>query len=128
MPFVRIHVIDGASSRYKAQISHAVHSALVDIFKVPADDLFQAISVHAPDELIFAPSYLGIAHTSALVIVQITANEGRSVELKRALYARIAGSIAKDTPVGKNDVLINMIEVKRENWSFGDGIAQYAQS
>ncbi|MET0282932.1 MAG: tautomerase family protein [Polyangiales bacterium] len=125
MPFVRIDVIEGASSRFKAQISDAVHTALVDTFNVPADDKFQAIHVHAPDELVYAPAYLGIVHSKAIVIIQITCNEGRTLELKKALYARIAELIAGSTEIGKNDVIINLIEVKKENWSFGNGVAQY---
>jgi phenylpyruvate tautomerase PptA (4-oxalocrotonate tautomerase family) len=99
---------------------------LVDTFNVPVDDRFQAITVHAPDELVYAPAYLGIVHSKALVIIQITCNEGRTLELKKALYARIAELIASTTEIGKNDVLISLIEVKRENWSFGNGAAQYA--
>lgn len=125
MPFVRIDVMEGASSRFKAQISDAVHSALVEKFNVPADDRFQVIHVHQPDEMVYAPAYLGIAHSKAIVFIQITCNEGRTLELKKALYARIAELITEHTEIGKNDVIVNLVEVKKENWSFGNGVAQY---
>jgi 4-oxalocrotonate tautomerase len=126
MPFVRIDVVEGGSSRFKAQISEAVHTALVEKFSVPADDRFQAIAVHAPDELIYPPAYLGIVHSKSIVIIQITCNAGRTLELKKALYARIAELIAAATEIGKNDVIINLVEVQKEDWSFGNGVASYA--
>ncbi|HEX5659304.1 MAG TPA: tautomerase family protein [Polyangiales bacterium] len=126
MPFVRISVVEGGASRFKAQISEAVHTALVEKFNVPSDDRFQAISVHGPDELIYPPAYLGIVHSKSIVIIQVTCNAGRTLELKKALYARIAELIASTTEVGKNDVIISLVEVQKEDWSFGNGAASYA--
>lgn len=57
---------------------------------------------------------------------QITLNAGRSVEQKRALYARIVALLAENPGIRPQDVLINLVEVPRENWSFGSGEAQYA--
>jgi hypothetical protein len=47
--------------------------------------------------------------------------------MKKALYARIAGLLAEAPGLRAQDVLINLVEVPRENWSFGNGAAQYAQ-
>ena len=46
---------------------------------------------------------------------------------KKALYQEIAGRLHTTHGIRTGDVLINLIEVKKENWSFGKGIAQYAQ-
>lgn len=126
MPFVRISVVEGASSRYKTELSDSVHRALVEAFDVPAEDRFQVIDVHKHDELIYAPAYLGIPHTRAIVIIQITCNEGRTLDMKKALYKRINELITSHTDIGKNDIIVSLVEVKKENWSFGDGVAQYA--
>ena len=60
-------------------------------------------------------------------MIQITLNEGRTLEAKRALYQEIAGRLHTALGIRAEDVLINLVEVKKENWSFGNGIAQYAQ-
>ena len=60
-------------------------------------------------------------------MIQITLNEGRTLEAKKALYQEIAGRLHTTLGIWTEDVLINLIEVKKENWSFGNGIAQYAQ-
>lgn len=39
----------------------------------------------------------------------------------------IAERLNKELGVRMEDVFINLVEVKKENWSFGNGIAQYAQ-
>jgi phenylpyruvate tautomerase PptA (4-oxalocrotonate tautomerase family) len=93
---------------------------------VPADDRFMIVNEHDADNLDFSASYLGIAHSSDLVIIQITANDTRTVEQKKAFFARIATLLAENPGLRKEDVFINLVEVKKENWSFGNGIAQYA--
>jgi 4-oxalocrotonate tautomerase len=60
------------------------------------------------------------------VIIQITANNTRTVEQKKAFFARIAELLSQNPGLRKQDIFINLIEVAKENWSFGNGIAQYA--
>lgn len=126
MPFVRISVSHQLTDDAVAHIADAVHDSLVATFKMPPHDRFQVVSRHSPKELIYAPEYLGITHGDTVALIQITANEGRTVEMKKALFARIASTIARGGAVSAADVFVNLVEVKKENWSFGNGIAQYA--
>jgi phenylpyruvate tautomerase PptA (4-oxalocrotonate tautomerase family) len=75
---------------------------------------------------LFDPLYLGINRTDDLVIIQITWNEGRTVEQKKRLYRAIAEGLGKATGVSAENVFVDLVEVKKENWSFGNGVAQYA--
>jgi phenylpyruvate tautomerase PptA (4-oxalocrotonate tautomerase family) len=93
---------------------------------VPANDRFQLLSEHDADNFLFDPDYLGIHRTDDLVIIQITWNEGRTVEQKKQLYKAIAERLAKSPGIRPEDVFINLVEVSKENWSFGKGEAQYA--
>jgi 4-oxalocrotonate tautomerase len=126
MPFVRISVSQTTSDSQLAAISDAIHSALVDAFNVPATDRFQVITRHPQEELVCSPEYLGIKHGKNIAFVQITANEGRTTEMKKTLFAAIAASIESTGSVAAADVIISLVEVKKENWSFGNGLAQYA--
>lgn len=121
----RIDLVKGTSPAYRQSIGEAVYQALLSI-GVPEDDRFQIITEHDPTNFIFARSYLGVEHTGDLVIIQITFNEGRSTAQKQALYNAIATKIQFATGLGIADVFISLVEVKPENWSFGDGVAQYA--
>jgi 4-oxalocrotonate tautomerase len=125
MPLVRIDLRKGKPSVYREAISRIVHEALVSV-GVPKDDRFQVIAEHDSPNFVFDLNYLDIRRTEDLVIIQITWNEGRTTEQKKALYKAIADGLAASVSLRREDVFINLVEVKRENWSFGDGIAQYA--
>ena len=125
MPLARIDLIKGKSETDRQAIGEAVYQALRSI-GVPEDDRFMVIHEHEKANFIFAKSYLGVAHTDDLVIIQITFNEGRTTAQKQALYKAIAEGIHTSTGIGINDIFVNLVEVKRENWSFGNGVAQYA--
>jgi 4-oxalocrotonate tautomerase len=124
MPFARIDLVKGRSAAERKAIGEAVYQSLLSI-GVPEEDRFQVINEHDLDNFIFSTSYLGIERTDALIMIQITLNEGRTVELKRTLFSGIADRL-EALGQRRQDILINLVEVKKENWSFGDGIAQYA--
>ncbi len=126
MPLVRISLREGKSAAYRLAIADAVHRAMVEAVNVPPQDRFQVITEHAPDSLVYDPTYLGVDRTDDVVFIQITLNAGRTTELKNALYARIAQYLAESPGVRPQDVLMNLVEVAKENWSFGNGVAQYA--
>ena len=126
MPLVRISLNEGRSDTARAAISAAVHQAMVETIKVPADDKFQILTEHGKGQIHFDASYLGIQRTDGVVIVQITLNAGRTVEMKQALYARMAELLNQTAGVRKEDVIISLTEVAKENWSFGNGLASYA--
>ena len=124
MPLTRIDLIKGKSEEYRQAIGEAVYQALLSI-GVPVDDRFLIITEHEPANFIFAKSYLGVEHTENLVMIQTTFNEGRTTAQKQALFKAIAEGIHAATGLPMGDVFVNLVEVKRENWSFGDGVAQY---
>lgn len=126
MPLVRISLMEGKSAEYRRKAGDVVHQAMVEAINCPPQDRFQLITEHTKDNFLCAPEYLGISHTDDLIIIQITLNEGRTVELKKALYKAIAEGLNRSVGVKLQDVFVSLVEVKKENWSFGNGIAQYA--
>jgi len=126
MPMVRVSFRSGQSDAWRAAVGEGIHRAMVDAINVPADDRFQVLTEHRPGELVYDPAYLGIARGEGFLLIQITLNAGRTLEQKRALYARIAENLSRDPGVRPQDVMINLVEVPKENWSFGNGKATYA--
>jgi 4-oxalocrotonate tautomerase len=126
MPLVRISFRHGRPPGAGKAMGDAVHQAMVETIGVPPLDRFQLIDERDAGGLVYDPAYLGIARTDAVVFVQITLNAGRTVEQKKALYARIAELLGERAGVRPQDVLVSLVEVARENWSFGNGVAQYA--
>jgi len=93
---------------------------------VPENDRFILVSQHEAEEFDYDPNYLGIARTDDLVIVQVACNNTRTVAQKQAFYRSVAEKLAADPGVRPEDVFINLLETAKENWSFGNGLAQYA--
>jgi 4-oxalocrotonate tautomerase len=126
MPFIRVDTIAGRySTEQRAAMSDVLYDAVRAIGALEKDR-FQVFAEHPPGHLVFDPTYLDIPRTDGFVVVQITMNTGRSLQQKKGLYAAIADGFQSRAGIRREDVFINLIEVPRENWSFGNGVAQYA--
>jgi 4-oxalocrotonate tautomerase len=126
MPFVRIDLPRGKTPEYRRTLGDVVYEAMIQTINVPANDRFQVITEHPADELIIDRTYLGIERSADCVLIQVFLNEGRTTELKKAFYRAIADGLNQRLGLRKQDVFITLVEVKKENWSFGNGEAQYA--
>jgi 4-oxalocrotonate tautomerase len=108
MPLVRIDLAKGTSAQFRKTLGDIVYKAMIDIIDVPKDDKFQIITEHSPEELNYAPSYLGIEHSSGLVLIQVTMSVGRTVQAKQAFYREIAEQLHAQLGIRKEDVFINL--------------------
>ena len=127
MPLARIDLIQGHSAEYRRTIGAVVYNAMIEILEVPEGDRFQVISEHSAQNLVFDPDYLGIHRSKDCVFIQLTLLGGRSVDQKSAFYKAIADGLREHLQMRREDVFINLVEVSKENWSFGNGEAQYAK-
>jgi phenylpyruvate tautomerase PptA (4-oxalocrotonate tautomerase family) len=127
MPLVRISVRRDVPSATRRAIGDAIQQAMVETINVPTADRFQIWSEHDGDGLVYDPGYLGIRRDDGFLVVQITLSFGRSVELKKALFRRIADLVSAHG-VRQENIFINLVETAKENWSFGNGQAQYADA
>jgi 4-oxalocrotonate tautomerase len=124
MPLARIDLLKGKDAAYRQEIGRVVYEALVAV-GVPVNDRFQVITEHDAGNFLFAPEYLGIQHSEDLVLIQITWNEGRTTAQKQSFYEAIADGLHAAVGLRREDVIINLVEVKKENWSFGNGVISY---
>ena len=111
MPLVRISLRQGTSPEYRKAIADGVHRAMVESITIPPGDRFQVVTEHTADGLIYDASYLG----------------GKPQQ-KRALFRRMAEILKESPGLRPQDLLVNLVEVSWENWSFGNGEAQYMDS
>jgi 4-oxalocrotonate tautomerase len=126
MPFVRIDLLEGKAPEYRLQIGEIVYQAMLDVLNVPKNDRFQVITEHPKAGLQFDREYLGVHRSDDCIFLQITLNSGRTVEMKQSFYKTVADRLHQVLKVRREDVFINLVEVPKENWSFGNGEAQYA--
>ena len=125
MPLVRIDLREGKPISYIHAIGDAVQRAMMEYLNVPERDHFQIINERKQEHLIYDPNYLNIQRTDDVVIIQVFLSKGRTTEQKRAFYARITELVKENPGIRPQDVLINLVEDTREDWSFGNGEAQY---
>jgi len=128
MPLVRIDLREGKSAEYRKALADGVHRAMIEALAIPPDDRFQVITEHRREGLIYDPQYLGVKRSDNVVFVQITLSAGRKPQQKRKLFKRAAEILAESPGLRPQDLVINLVEVAWENWSFGDGEAQYMDS
>ena len=126
MPLSRVSLRRGKPAAYRKAILDGVYRAMRAVFDVPDEDRFMTITEHDEDNFSYSKSYLGIARSDDLVMIQLTVNNTRTLEKKKALYRAIVENLTADPGLRPEDILVNLIEVLPENWSFGNGIAQYA--
>jgi phenylpyruvate tautomerase PptA (4-oxalocrotonate tautomerase family) len=126
MPLSRISLKKGKSAQYRQAILDGVYLAMRETFDVPEDDRFMIVTEHVDGDFVYGSHYLGIDRSDDLVIIQLTVSNTRPLEKKRALYKRIVERLGESPGVRPEDVFINLVEVAKENWSFGHGVAQYA--
>jgi phenylpyruvate tautomerase PptA (4-oxalocrotonate tautomerase family) len=127
MPLVRISLREGKSAEYRRAIADGIHRAMVETLAAPEQDRFQIITEHDPDGLVYDPSYLGIRRDDDIVLVQVTLSAGRKPQQKREFMARAAALLAQNPGLEPRNLFINLVEVAWENWSFGEGNAQYTE-
>jgi phenylpyruvate tautomerase PptA (4-oxalocrotonate tautomerase family) len=126
MPLARIDLPAGKPADFHRVVGEVIYDAMTATLNVPASDRFQIFHEHAPGTLVIDPTYLGVARSDQALILQVTLNEGRTVDMKRAFYKAVADGLHERLAVRREDVFINLVEVRKENWSFGNGEAQYA--
>lgn len=125
MPLIRISMRRGRPASHPAAIVDGVYRALRATFEVPENDLFAVVHQHEAEEFVFDAHFFGFQRSAGLVIIQITVANTRGVTQKKALFAAIAANLQQEPGLKPDDIFINLLEVKRENWSFGGGVAQY---
>jgi 4-oxalocrotonate tautomerase len=126
MPLARIDLPAGKPPDYGLAVADVVYEAMIATLNAPKNDRFQVISEHTRETLLIDPTYLDIKRSADALIIQLTLNEGRMVEVKNAFYKAVADGLHERVGLRREDVFISLVEVKKENWSFGNGIAQYA--
>lgn len=126
MPLTRVSLRRGKPAAYRQAILDGLYEAMRETFNVPEDDFFMLVTEHDAADFWCSPTYLGVARSEDLVIIQLTVSNTRSFAQKKALYRRIVEKLTAKPGLRPEDVFINLVETLPENWSMGHGLAQYA--
>jgi len=121
MPFARIDLNKGKSAAYRATVADVVYEGIVGVLKAPDGDRFIVVNEHEPENLIYDRTFLDMDRSPDFILIQVTSTVGNTKDLKFAFYRQIAGDLNKKLGVRPDDIMINMVFVDKEDWSFGKG-------
>jgi phenylpyruvate tautomerase PptA (4-oxalocrotonate tautomerase family) len=124
MPFLHISLRAGKPEAYRQAIFDSLYRAMRETLNVPEDDQFMAITEHEAANFRYGAAF-GVARSDDLVYIQITVFDTRTVEQKKALFRRIAELLGENPGIRPEDVFVNVYATAKENWSVGNGLAQF---
>ena len=127
MPLTRIDMPGGKTPEHRAAVADAVQEALHAALGVPREERFQVLAEHAPGALVIDGGYLGVSRSPETIIVQVFLNRGRAAGLKRRFYKALAEMLQARAGLRREDLVVSLVEVGPEDWSFGNGEAQLAK-
>lgn len=104
---------------FDAIAARVVNSVMAEVFSIPMSENYVVVQSHARQDLLHNPENVNPERLASIVFIQITLNIGRSAELKMTFYDALTAALGKALNVPPADVLINLVEVAKENWSFG---------
>jgi phenylpyruvate tautomerase PptA (4-oxalocrotonate tautomerase family) len=116
MPIVHVHVRAGRPAAERKAILDGVHAALVEAFRIPAQDCNQILHEHAAENF-------QAAKGPSFTLVEVTAFPGRSLDAKRALYAAIVRNLEAAAGIPPAAVMIVLHEPSMESWGIRGGQA-----
>ena len=123
MPLVKIDILEGRNEEELTQLADVIQEVMMETFAAPKRDRFQIINEHKPGQLKILDAGLGYTRTDKIVFIQVT-QQGRSRAQKQAMYARMSEKL-KTIGIPPTDLIISVVENKKEDWSFGEGKAQF---
>ena len=126
MPFTQISLRKGKPLDYRRKLMEEVYLAMRESIDTPENDRFATVTEFEDGNFDNSADYLGISRSDDIVYIRITLNRGRTTDKKKALYAKIGERLNANLGVRTEDIVICLVEVSPEDWSLGNGVAQYA--
>jgi hypothetical protein len=124
MPLIRFDTIEGRTDAEITNLLDAAHRAVLTAFAVPQRDRYQVVTEHKPSRIVAQDTGLGIPRTRNLVRVSVVTRQ-RSQASKRIFYAELCRELKEACDVESSDVIVSFTTNSDEDWSFGNGVAQY---
>ena len=124
MALIRVDMIEGRSPDEIKPLLDATHRALVAVFEFPERDRYQIVHEHPPPHFIVEDTGLGITRTRQCVVIQITTRP-REREAKESFYKALCGELEATCGIPPSDVVVSTVTRSDEDWSFGNGRAQF---
>ena len=126
MPLITINITEGMIEESIDHLQKTIHACFVRAWGIPENGGFYVINEYKKSRIRINRSMWGIQRSDQPpLLLQITSSP-RSKELKIELFRVLAEELEKQG-IRKEDLFISISPTQREDWSFGNGIAQLLQ-
>ena len=125
MPLIHISLRAGKPEAYRRAIFDGLYRAMRETLHVPEDDQFMTITEHEDANFRTGTAY-AVARSADVVYIRITVFDTRTAEQKKALFKRTAELLGNSPGIRPEDVFVTILPSAKENWSVGNGLAQFA--
>ena len=126
MPLMRFDLIEGRTDAELKTLLDAAHRAMLAAFKVPERDRYQIVHEHKRSHMIVEDTGLGIERSDKVVVVQVISRPRKKKE-KVAFYQSLCEELERACGIAPSDVMVSIVENSDEDWSFGQGRAQFLE-
>jgi phenylpyruvate tautomerase PptA (4-oxalocrotonate tautomerase family) len=127
IPLVRIDIAENHwSAERLAVLADTVQHVMIDEFAAPERDRYQIITEHKRGHIVALDSNLGFERTDDIVIVSIT-QQGRTTQQKQSMYHAMAERLKDAVDLRPEDLIVNVVENTKADWTFGFGRAQFLE-
>lgn len=124
MPLLKFHMVRGRTAAEVAHVLDVAHKAMVRSFDVPERDRYQIVHEHEPSHVRALDTGLDIPRTAGFILIEVVSRP-RSREAKTAFYENLCADLEASCGVARSDVMISFTQNADEDWSFGNGEAQF---
>ena len=124
MPLIRIDAVKGRTPEEIQSLLDAAHRATLAAFGVPERDRYQIYQEHDPLRFIVQDTGLGIERSAKVVLISVV-SKARSQEMKLNYYRLLCEELEKSCNIKPTDVVVSITSNTGDDWSFGNGIAQF---
>ena len=124
MPLIRVDMIEGRSPDEIKELLDTTHRMLVSVLKIPQRDRYQIVHEHPTSHFVVEDTGLGIQRTRKCVVIQVTTRP-REREAKETFYRLLCRELERACGISPSDVVVSIVTNSDEDWSFGNGRAQF---
>lgn len=124
MPLLKFHVHEGRTPQEIELLLDTAHDAMVAAFCVPERDRYQLVSEHKASHFRALDTGLGIPRTEKFVLLEVVSRP-RSKDQKVDFYQGLCDRLERACGIAPSDVMVSFVTNSDEDWSFGNGQAQF---
>ena len=124
MPLMKFNLLKGRTKEELNRLLDTAHEAMVQSFDVPERDRYQIVLEHDASHLRALDTGLDIPRTEKFVLLEVVSRP-RPREVKLAFYQRLCTALQDTCGIAASDVMIALTINSDEDWSFGNGRAQF---